>query len=220
MRNEWRNKGFQPPDSNTGHSGIGLTADGHCASSDGSAMPPPPELWRVPGNDCTQFAAMSATHSALALWLGINTTEALEPALRMLANARDNIADFWDFTDLYNGPHAVCNQAAGPKDMSGLPLFNSNYLRHQIGAAIVNAMNGQQWDASTGRLSFALAAGGGRLPFATAQAAGTVHSPEPGKLTVAVIAGVVDAAELVLNATTVGRGVRIAAREERTLPES
>ena len=28
MRNEWRNKGFQPPDNSTGHSGIGLTADG------------------------------------------------------------------------------------------------------------------------------------------------------------------------------------------------
>ena len=79
-------------------------------------------------------------------------------------------------------------------------------------------MNGQQWDASTGRLSFALT-GGGRLPFATAQAAGAVHSPEPGKLTVAVIAGVVDAAELVLHGLTVGRGVRIAAGEERTLPE-
>ena len=103
--------------------------------------------------------------------------------------------------------------------MSGLPLFNSNYLRHQVGAAIVNAMNGQQWDASTGRLSFALTAGGGRLPFATAQAAGAVHSPEPGKLTVAVIAGVVDAAELVLHGQTIGRGVRIAAGEERTLPE-
>ena len=27
----------------------------------------------------------------------------------------------------YYGPGNVCNQQSGPRDMSGLPLYNSNY---------------------------------------------------------------------------------------------
>lgn len=210
MRNEWRNKGFQKlPNTNEGHSGPGLTADGFCNTANGSAMAPPPEMWRVPGNDCTQFGAMSMTHSALALWLGVNASEALKPALRFLGNARDTIADWFDFTDLYYGPGNVCSQPTGPRDMSGLPLFNSNYARHQIGAAMVNAMNGQQWDATSNRLSFSFAEGApDTVPFATAFAAGRVRRSR-GSLEVEVAAGELNVAELLLDGKVVGSEVRI-----------
>ena len=31
MRSSWHDKGFDPPDDQPGHSGVGMTADGHCA---------------------------------------------------------------------------------------------------------------------------------------------------------------------------------------------
>jgi hypothetical protein len=74
---------------------------------------------------------------------------------------------------------------------------------------MVNAMNGQQWDATSNRLSFSFAEGApDTVPFATAFAAGRVRRSR-GSLEVEVAAGELNVAELLLDGKVVGSEVRI-----------
>lgn len=215
MRSSWKNKGFDPPDHNqTGHSGVGMTADGYCAMQGGGAMPEPPELGRVPGNDCSMFPAMSFSHAALSVWLGENAELAMGPATDLLHNVRSRLKDWYDWNDLYLGPFqncSWCDQFGGPETIGGYPGGNTNYARQQIGHALVPALSGQQWDAPTRRLSFSFARNAPMvLPFHTAFAIGHVsqraalgNSSEASELHLEVLAGRLDVHKLVVDGHTV-----------------
>ena len=63
-----------------------------------------------------RWAANSFTHSAVSLGLGENASVALEPSLRLLANIRDRLRDFWDWVDYTAGP----GQASAASSLSVL----------------------------------------------------------------------------------------------------
>ena len=200
MRSSWKNKGFDPIDNQTGHSGVGMTTDGHCAAQGGGSMLEPPELGRVPGNDCAMFPAMSFSHAALGVWLGEDVEVAMGPATDLLNHARSGLADWHNWNDIYLGPFqncSWCDKYGGPKTVGGYPGGNTNYARQQIGHALVPALSGQQWDAPTGTLSFSFARNAPAvLPFHTPYAIGHVlrrlsNSSEDArpKLEIQVLAG-------------------------------
>ena len=194
-------------------------------------MPEPPELGKVPGNDCSSFPAMSFSHAALGAWLGEDAEVAMAPATDLLHNVRSRLKDWWDWNDLYSGPFqncSWCDKFGGPKTIGGYPSGNTNYARQQIGHALVPALSGQQWDAPTKTLSFAFAKNAPAvLPFHTPFAVGLVSlrtnlrgssnsSEGSQQLHLEVLAGRLEADQLLLRGRVVAEDVAIEAGENGT----
>jgi non-lysosomal glucosylceramidase len=128
-------------------------------------------------NDDLIWPAGSIDWSILAIYLGGNVNESVQEANKVISNQRLRINDQWDYTDINNY-------------WDGGPWGNSHYTRQLILWALPLAISGQQWDATTRRLTFNPADSAlSRLPFFTPQATGVVESVATGKWRIRVTTG-------------------------------
>lgn len=135
----------------------------------------------------TVWQGGSFTWSALNLFLGTDVDESLEMGERVANHWRTKLNDQWSYNDLTTA-------------WNGDPWCNAHYGRQLIFWTIPLALSGQEYSAVDGRLAFSPRYDAPyRLPFYTPQANGVLNAAEDGKLTLELISGELEVAELVVS---------------------